>query len=81
MQKLMNKIPVFIEQVEGNFSIHVMYEKGIKMYHLRRFLGRGKISALVESMLMAIAHNIGKLHHKIQSGRSGQYLFPVNNAA
>jgi len=47
----------------------------------RRFLGRGKINALVESMLMAMAHNIGKIHHKIQSSRSGQYLFSVNNAA
>lgn len=47
----------------------------------RRFLGRGKVNALVESMLMAMAHNIGKMHHKIQSSRSGQYLFPVNNAA
>ena len=32
-------------------------------------------------MLIAMAHNIGKLHHKIQSGWSVQYLFPVNNAA
>lgn len=47
----------------------------------RRFLGRGKVNALVESMLLAMAHNISKMHHKIQSGRSGQYLFPVNKAA
>ncbi|MEN6565094.1 MAG: IS1182 family transposase [Veillonellales bacterium] len=47
----------------------------------RRFLGRGKVNALVESMLLAMAHNICKMHHKIQSGRSGQYLFPINKAA
>lgn len=48
---------------------------------LRRFLGRGTVNALVESMLMAMAHNIGKMHHKIQAGRLGQYLFPIHNVA
>ena len=47
----------------------------------RRFLGRGNVNALVESMLLAMAHNIHKMHHKIQSGRLGQFLFPTNKAA
>lgn len=32
---------------------------------LRRFLGRGNANARIESMSLAIAHNIGKMHHKI----------------
>ena len=49
--------------------------------HFRRFLGHGNGNALVESMLLGMAHNMNKLHHKIRSGRSGQHLFPINSAA
>lgn len=47
----------------------------------RRFLSRGNNNILVESMLLAIAHNINKLHHKIQTDHLGRYLFPTNTAA
>lgn len=43
----------------------------------RRFLSFGRKNALAESMLLAMAHNVNKLHHKIQSGNEGRYLFEV----
>ena len=43
----------------------------------RRFLTRGNVNVLAESILLAIAKNINKLHTKIQSGNTGRYLFEV----
>ena len=43
----------------------------------RRFLTRGNVNVLAESILLAIAKNINKLHNKIQSGNTGRYLFEV----
>lgn len=42
--------------------------------HYRRYLCRGKANVLTESILIAIAYDINKLHQKIQSGRTKQYL-------
>lgn len=47
----------------------------------RRFLCRGNKNVLVESMLVAFAHNVNKLHHKIQSERCGQYLCSFSKTA
>jgi hypothetical protein len=47
----------------------------------RRFLCRGNRNILAESMLLALAHNVNKLHNKIQSGRCGQYLHPLKATA
>ena len=47
----------------------------------RRFLSRGTGNVLVETMLLAMAYNMQKLHCKIQSGRFDQHLFPVDNVA
>ena len=49
--------------------------------NFRRFLSRGTGNVLVETMLLAMAYNIQKLHCKIQSDRAGQHLFPVDKAA
>lgn len=38
---------------------------------------RGKNNVLAESILLAIASNINKLHNKIQSDRTGKHLFPL----
>lgn len=43
----------------------------------RRYLYRGKENATAQSIILAIGHNINKLHHKIQSGRTGQHLFAL----
>ena len=47
----------------------------------RRFLSRCNANVLVETMLLAMAHNFGKLHQKIQRGYGKQYFFPVEVAA
>ena len=46
----------------------------------RRYLCRGTANVLAESTLIAIAHNINKLHHKIQAGKTGQHLFELKTA-
>lgn len=40
----------------------------------RRFLCRGKKNVLAEIILLGIAHNVNKLHNKIQGGRCGSHL-------
>ena len=46
----------------------------------RRYLSRGTSNVLAESILLAVARNISKLHNKIQNGRTGMHLFPLKNA-
>ena len=55
-------------QAEGSFAV-------IKEdMNFRRYLYRGKKNVLAQSVLLAIAYNISKLHFKIQNGRTGQFL-------
>ena len=55
-------------QAEGSFAV-------IKEdMNFRRYLYWGKENALAQSVLLAIAYNINKLHFKIQGGRTGQFL-------
>ena len=58
-------------QVEGSFAT-VKEDK-----NFRQYLYRGNRNVLAQSILVAIAHNINKLHHRIQSGRTGTHLFPL----
>ncbi|MGL4848686.1 MAG: transposase, partial [Clostridium sp.] len=44
----------------------------------RRFLSKGKQNVLAESVLLAIGHNIKKLHNKIQGNRTGTHLFKTD---
>jgi len=46
----------------------------------RRFLCRGKQNILAESILLGLAHNVNKLHNKIQGSRCGSYLPPLKTA-
>ena len=46
----------------------------------RRFLCRGKKNILAECILLALAHNVNKLHNKIQSKRCATYLHPLKTA-
>ena len=48
--------------------------------NFRRYLYRGKANALAKSILLAMGRNINKLHCKIQTGRTGSYLFPLKRA-
>ena len=55
-------------QAEGSFAV-------IKEdMNFRRYLYRGKENVLAQSVLLAMAYNINKLHFKIQGGRTGQFL-------
>ncbi|MCI7055940.1 transposase [Selenomonas bovis] len=47
----------------------------------RRFLTRGNKNVLVETMLLAMAYNIQKLHCKIQAEKLNRHRSPVDNAA
>ncbi len=61
-------------QAEGSFAV-------IKEdMNFRRYLYRGKENVLAQSVLLAIAYNINKLHFKIQGGRTGQFLTDLKTA-
>ena len=62
-------------QAEGSFA-QIKHDMSF-----RRFMCRGKKSVLAESILLAMAHNINKLHNKIQTGRTGKHLFELKKAA
>ena len=55
-------------QAEGSFA--VVKED----MNFRRYLYRGRKNVLAQSVLMAVAYNVSKLHFKIQGGRTGQFL-------
>ena len=62
-------------QAEGSFA-------QIKQdMNFRRFMCRGQKNVLAESILLAMAHNINKLHSKIQAGRTGKHLFELKKAS
>lgn len=46
----------------------------------RRYLSRGMPNVLAESVMLAMARNINKLHNKIQKGKTGRHLFPLKSA-
>jgi len=61
-------------QVEGSFAV-IKEDLGFRQY-----LYRGKENVLAQSVLVAIAYNINKLHFKIQGGRTGQFLTDLKSA-
>ena len=62
-------------QAEGSFA-------QIKQdMNFRRFMCRGQKNVLAESILLAMAHNINKLHRKIQADRTGKHLFKLKKTA
>lgn len=66
---VLNLAPLFGRSLTGEPEHSVGTSANIKAdLQFRHFLGRGKVYALVENMLVAIAHNIGNMHHKIQFG-------------
>lgn len=46
----------------------------------RRYLSRGAQNVLAESVLLAMAKNLNKLHNKIQKGKTGTHLFVLKAA-
>ena len=61
-------------QAEGSFS---ETKEGMGF---RRYLSRGKKNVLAESIIIAMARNINKLHTKIQTGRTGTHLYELKSA-
>ena len=61
-------------QAEGSFA--VVKED----MNFRRYLYRRKENVLAQSVLLAIAYNINKLHFKVQGGRTGQFLTELKTA-
>jgi len=62
-------------QAEGSFA-QIKQDMGF-----RRFLTRGKSNVLTESILLALGHNMKKLHRKIQDERLGKHLFSFEISA
>lgn len=62
-------------QAEGSFA-QIKQDMGF-----RRYLSKGNDNVLSESVLLAMAHNINKLHNKIQSNRTGTHLFGLKKEA
>jgi hypothetical protein len=62
-------------QAEGSFG-ELKQDMGF-----RRFLCKGKQNVLAESILLAMAHNINKLHNKIQSDRTKTHLYKLKETA
>lgn len=62
-------------QAEGSF-VQVKHDM-----NFRRFMCRGQKKVLAESILLAVAHNVNKLHNKIQSNRTGKHLFEIKEAS
>lgn len=62
-------------QAEGSFGV-LKQDRGF-----RRFLCRGTVNVKAEAVLLALSHNINKLHHKIQGERTGTHLFPLKKNA
>lgn len=62
-------------QAEGSFA-------DVKQdMEFRRYLCRGINNVKAESILLALAHNINKLHHKIQNDKLGTHLFELRKTA
>ena len=61
-------------QAEGSFG-ELKQDMGF-----RRYLSRGTSNVLAESVLLAMAKNVNKLHNKIQKGKTGKHLFPLNSS-
>ena len=62
-------------QAEGSFA-QIKQDMGF-----RRFMCRGQQNVLAESVLLAMAHNVNKLHNKIQADRTGKHLFELKKSA
>ena len=62
-------------QAEGSFA-QLKHDM-----NFRRFMCRGQNNVLAESILLAVAHNINKLHNKIQANRTGKHLFELKKTA
>ena len=54
-----------------------MKQKRAEDLEFRRYSYFGKANVTAQSVILAIAHNVNKLHNKIQSERTGNHLFEL----
>lgn len=71
---------IFIDGMNRSIQAEGSFADVKEDMNFRRYLYRGKANALAESILLAMGRNINKLHCKIQTGRTGSYLFPLKRA-
>ena len=62
-------------QAEGSFA-QVKHNMNFK-----RFLSKGNKNVLSECILIALAHNISKLHNKIMNNRCQTYIHPIKKVS
>ena len=65
-------------RVNRSIQAECAFALGKEDQKFRQFLCRGQANVYAESVLMAIAQNIGNLHRRIQAGRLGHHLYEVN---
>lgn len=80
-----------LERITGEYGTQLRMNRSIQAegsfadvkedMNFRRYLYRGKKNVLAQSILIVIGRNINKLHHKIQSGRTGSHLFELKKPA
>lgn len=79
-----------LERILSDEGIHLRTNRSIQVegsfgelkqdMQFRRYLSRGTSNVLAESILLAMAKNVNKLHNKIQKGKTGKHLFPLKTA-
>ena len=67
-------------QAEGSFA-DVKADMAFRRYSYRRYTYRGMDNVTAQSVVLAIANNINKLHNKIQNDKTGQHLFELKKTA
>ncbi len=90
-RKLEEKRKECLERITSDFGTQLRMNRSIQAegsfanvkedMNFRRYLYRGKKNVLAQSILLAIGFDICKLHHKIQSGRTGCHLFELKKTA
>ena len=70
-----------LERILSDEGIHLRTNRSIQVEgSFGEYLSRGTSNVLAESILLAMAKNVNKLHNKIQKGKTGKHLFPLKTA-
>lgn len=90
-KKMKEKRQETLERITSDYGIQLRMNRSIQAegsfanvkedMDFRRYLYKGKENVTAQSILLAIGYNMNKLHHKIQSGKTGRHLFPLKQNA
>ena len=67
-------------KLQKNYTLN---EEGYQLklpLNIETILCKGTANVLAESILLAMARNVNKLHNKIQNNKTGTHLFPLKRA-